>query len=113
MKMLSRILGVLLLLGGLALAGLLLTGEAVPDAQKYVTEATQKVKTAEDEVKFSQSSEAKTNFETARQSLNTFEGLLKERKQSRLIGLVISGLLAVVGIGIFGLSFIFGRKKIL
>ena len=111
MKILMRILGVLILLVGLVIGGVGASSDLVKEAEDFVSQADKDFKSAEAEMKFSQSSESKTSFEAKRQSLNTWEGYLKQRKQSRLIGFVVCGALVVLGIGLFGISFLFGNKR--
>ncbi len=111
MKNLMRILGILLLLGGLGLVGLFLTGDAVSDAERYVSEEKARTEKAKTEMEFSQSPEAKANYETRKKMLNNNEGLLIERKQNRNFGVIGGVVLSILGIGLFGVSFIFGKKN--
>lgn len=111
MKIVLRILGILLLLGGIGIVGVFLSSNVVTDVERDVTQSKERVEKLKKEADFTQSPEAKKEYEQERKFLNDFEGELSSRKQTRNIGLIGCGLAIILGLGLFGISFIVGKKK--
>ncbi len=111
MKILMRILGVLLLLGGLGLVGLMLTDNLVQRQESFYDDTVAKMEKAEKEYRIEPIEEKKKSVESWKKNVDDSGKLLNERKQNRTFGVIGGGVMAILGIAIFGLSFIFGRKK--
>lgn len=110
MKILMRILGVLLLFGGLGLAGLMLTGNLVHRQEVWHNDTTAKLEKAEKDYQIEPTEEKKKSVESWRKNVDESGKLLNERKRNQTFGIIGGGAMGILGIGIFGLSFIFGKK---
>lgn len=106
-----RILAVLLLLGGLVVAGLMMTSNLVQRAERDFNDTVDKWEKAETKYEIDKSEKQKIEVESWRKNLDSSSKLLSERKRNRTFGVIGGGATAILGIGLFGLSFIFGKKK--
>jgi hypothetical protein len=111
MKILMRILAVLLLIGGLVIAGLMMTGNLVQRAERDFNDTANKLEIAEKKYEIDRSETQKKEVEGWRKNMESSANLLSDRKRNRNFGVIGGVVTAILGIGLFGLSFIFGRKR--
>lgn len=111
MKIVTMIIGILILIGGLSIIGLVVSSNAGRTSEVFAEEAKQKATEAEKKWKLTGSPEDKVEFDKWLKSKEEFEKNLQSKKSEQQTGYIIGGVLVAVGIGLFGLSFIFEKRR--
>lgn len=110
MKIVMKILGVLLLVGGLALVGLTVTNDFSVE-ERFYRESSERLEAKEKKIaQATATEEEKKEFETARKNNDAAGKMVSDKKQTQTIAFVIGGFLSVLGIALFAGSFIFGNR---
>lgn len=115
MKIVLMILGVLLLVGGLAVGALMATSDLAAEAQEDYQMTLKDLDKAEKELELAKGSfdepEKLKKAELWRKNADAASEAVSTRNRDRIFGFIGSFVLIVLGLGLFGSSFFFHRKK--
>ncbi len=116
MNIVLKILGVLLLLGGIVVGGLVATSDEAKFADEMNRDNLQQLEKAEKDLQLAKGSydepEKLKKAEGWRKTTDLSAKALSDRKRNNLIGFIGSGVLIIFGLGLFGISFVVGKKKV-
>jgi hypothetical protein len=111
MKIVLRILGVLLLLGSAYIFFMLATSDVGQDEEKYYQESVTKVNNLEAEWQKFRQPETEIALKKAIESEQRWAKSVAERKQQKTTGFIVGGVASILGLGLFILGFVAGKKK--
>lgn len=110
-----KILGILLLLGGLVVGGLMATSNLASEAQEDYVTTLKDLEKAEKDLELAKGSfdepEKLKKAESWRKNADAASKAVSTRNRDRIFGLIASFVLIVLGLGLFSGSFLLQRSK--